>query len=166
MAQRDRFAIVFAQDGAGVTISAGNFPPEYVSFGSMPAEARRQCFEFGFATYTRNAVAGAEKKGWSDAQCHGFMARKAKAIVAGQFRVSDGASDFFDLITVILAEKKLGAESRGAIEAAVLKKDTAWRDAARAKYRVQIAMARAERLAAEVAAMGDTGESDILADLD
>lgn len=165
MAKESRFTVTFAADGAAVTIMAGAHPPEVLTLAAMPADAKEHCFRFGFATYTRNAVAGADKAGWTDAQCHGFMRRKAAAMIAGQFKVSDGAADFHDMVTVALAEKGLPDDKRSAMEMAMLKKDTVWRDAFRSRYKLPIAKARTARLELELVGMAP-GSSDLLADLD
>ena len=160
MAKTNRFTISYAVDGSTMAISAGTCPPEVVPLAAMPSAARRHCFEFGLTTLVRNTVAGAEKAGWTDAQCHGYMARKAKMIVAGKFKASDGAEDFHDFVTAVVEAKNgnpRDAAQRTAVETALLRIDGARRDEIRAGPRAPIAKARWERLAEAAAGGVDLG---------
>ena len=123
-----RFSVIFSTDGAAVTLQAGDHPPEVITLAAMPADVRRHCFEFGLETMTRNTVAGAEKNQWTNAQCHSYMARKVKSLVAGQIRMSDGAQEFHDFVSALV---KHTGKSRADVENAILKWPQAKRDETR-----------------------------------
>ena len=144
MAKESRFSVHFSVDGSEVKINAGTTPFEAIGLTNMPAHARRHCFETGLELLIRNTVAGAAKAGWTDAQCHSYMVRKARSIVAGQLRLSESNADFMHLVTALLAVKGWAASRRGEMEAKLLAMTPEWRKAAEAKYRVEIAQARLE----------------------
>lgn len=162
--RKSRFMVVFANDGGSVTINAGVTDPEIIPLASMPTAARRHCFEHGLEQFARDAVANATKMNWSDSQCHGYMARKIKTIVAGQFRVGDGAADFHDFVTAIMRHS--GKTDRSGVELAVLRWDTAKRDEWKNHKLIAIYMleAKTARLAADLDPAAPNG-SDLLADL-
>lgn len=148
MAKASRFTIVFAADGASITLAAGAHPPEVITLAAMPQRAREHCFQFGLETMTRNTVAGAAEKGWTDAQCHGYMARKVKSLVAGQLTMP--GAEFHDFVTAWC--KLTATADRAPAEIKLLAMDKAKRDAIIARPDVQLAMAEAKlaRLTADV----------------
>lgn len=151
MATTSRFMVHFTADGDNIVINAGATAPESISIANMPSHARRHCFETGLELLARNAVAGAAKAGWTDVQCHGYMTRKVRSIVAGQLKLSESNADFMHLVTAAMRVKGWPADRRGEMEAKLLAQTAEWRKGVERQYAKEIAQARLEYVTAQTA---------------
>jgi hypothetical protein len=150
MARESRFGVTFAQDGATVTLQSGAIDPEVIGISNMPSHAREHCFRNGLKSFILDAVAGATKAGWSDDQCLRYMSRKARAIVAGQLRLSESNADFMHLVSAIMAIKQWDGSRRGEMEAKLLQWPAEKRKLAESTYAKEIAEARLAYVTAQM----------------